>query len=437
MENQPPSSISNRDTRIRLPLWAFALMLAISARGLLLSPVHAQTFEVIHYFQGVPADGDYPAAGLIMDGKGNFYGTARSGGPFYTEGICDAFSLVGCGDVFKMSKQGSDWVVTPMFFFDGPDGAYPMKPVTLGPDGDLYGSTGYGGRSCVPDEYGCGTIFRLSQLAAAGQAVESVIFSFPGGDNGGPLPNGVTFDKAGRMYGSSGYGGVNNLGVVFEFTGSGNTWTQSLIYSFTGGNDGAGPGRVIADASGNHLLGVTGGGGGGGSCVNGCGTVFELTRTGSGWTETILHAFNGSDGAAPSGVTLGKDGNLYGTTKGDYDCPATIWELSRSHGGWTFNVLYTFNGEPTEGPYGGVTPDEAGNLYGTTYLDGPYRSGNVYRLTHSQGGWVYTDLHDFTGGDDGGEPMGDVILDSAGNLYGTTSYGGTFGFLGVIWEITP
>lgn len=414
-------------------LVTLAIVLAVTVIG---ATAQAQTFQVIHNFQG--PEGTYPAAGLIMDKDGNFYGTARDGGPLDNGYICTAFFLQGCGTVFKMTKQGTAWVVTPLFLFDGLDGGYPMAPVTIGPNGVLYGSTAFGGR-CQSSPFGCGTIFSLTPGAISSTASpwsESVLYVFTGNADGGPLPSGVTFDAAGNMYGTSGYGGANNYGVVFEFTRSGNSWTQSLLYSFKGGNDGIGPGSLIVDPSGNHLLGITGGGGGGSACKNGCGTVFELTRTSSGWTETILHAFDNNDGALPSGVTIDKAGNLYGTTKGDYSCPATVWELSPSESGWIFNVLYTFSGEPTAGPYSGVTIDAAGNLYGTTYVDGPYSKGNVYKLTHSKKGWIYTDLHDFTGGSDGGEPLGNQILDGNGNLYGTTTSGGQWQILGVIWEIT-
>jgi uncharacterized repeat protein (TIGR03803 family) len=134
-------------------------------------------------------------------------------------------------------------------------------------------------------------------------------------------------------------------------------------------------------------------------------------------------------------VIFDQAGNLYGTTS--YDGPdgaGTVFELSPSDGGWTLNVLHSFAG--SEGPYGGVTMDAAGNLYGTTFAGGAHLSGSVYKLTPSGSGWTFTDLYDFTGGNDGGYPYGTVAIDANGNLYGTASHNGALGY-GTIWEIMP
>jgi uncharacterized repeat protein (TIGR03803 family) len=262
---------------------------------------------------------------------------------------------------------------------------------------------------------------------------------FTGNNDGGPRPGALIFDTAGNLYGTSFFDGSTGHGLVFEFIPSGDTWTENVLYSFQGGNDGAAPVGVVADAGFNHLYGATGGGGGNGCDRGGCGTVFELTRSGSGWTETLLHTFtDGADGAWPfTGPIMDAAGNLYGTTAGGFVSTGTVWEMSPSGGGWTFTVLHTFTGCANCGPYGGVTMDAAGNLYGTTNADGAFGKGNVFKLSPSSGGWIYTDLHDFTGGNDGGAPQGNVTVDANGSLYGTTTHGGQDGVNGVVWEIAP
>jgi len=263
-----------------------------------------------------------------------------------------------------------------------------------------------------------------------------VLYAFTGNDDGGPYPSAVIFDNAGNLYGTTDYG-TYNAGNVFEFTRSGGYWTETVLYSFYGGSDGQYPKGVLADAGFNHLFGITfkGGNDGCGSGV-GCGTIFELTRGESGWTKTTLHTFADSgDGAWPEFTPImDAAGNLYGTT-GGFSNPGTVWEMSPSNGGWTFTVLYTFS-TPASGPFSGLAMDAAGNLYGTTYQGGLYNDGSVFELSPANGGgWTYNDLYNFTGGNDGGWPEGNVTLDGNGNIYGTTTGGGS-SRNGVVWEIT-
>ena len=193
---------------------------------------------------------------------------------------------------------------------------------------------------------------------------------------------------------------------------------------------------VIFDPEGN-LYGTTPRGGPPGGPVGGYGVVYQLTPSGSGWTQNILYLFqNGSDGAyAEGGVIRDQAGNLYGTTlEGGAGGGGTVWELSPSGGGWTLTTLYSFTG--TIGSFASLTMDAAGSLYGTTKQDGALGYGNVFRLTNSGGNWTYTSLHDFTGGSDGGQPYGQVTLDTDGNIYGTAATGGASGN-GVVFEIAP
>jgi len=169
--------------------------------------------------------------------------------------------------------------------------------------------------------------------------------------------------------------------------------------------------------------------------------VFELTPDLSGgWTESVLYTFSGlKDGASPfAGLTFDLAGNLYGTAVdgGTYDHGA-VFKLAPSLGGWTESTLYSFSGRDGENPYGGVTLDRAGNIYGMTYYGGRHGYGVVYELSlGSSGGWTQTVLHNFTGGKDGGNPYADLTLDAGGNLYGTTSSGHTSGY-GVVFELIP
>jgi uncharacterized repeat protein (TIGR03803 family) len=158
-----------------------------------------------------------------------------------------------------------------------------------------------------------------------------------------------------------------------------------------------------------------------------------LTRSGSGWTETVLYSFqNGSDGANPAaGLTI-DNGNLYGatTTTGGSGGGGTVFGSPNGPS----DPIYSFSGGG--GPATSLVADASGNLYGTTVKDGAYGAGNVFKLTPSGGGWTYTDLYDFTGGSDGGNPFGSLALDANGNLYGTAEAGGANGD-GVVFEITP
>jgi uncharacterized repeat protein (TIGR03803 family) len=165
---------------------------------------------------------------------------------------------------------------------------------------------------------------------------------------------------------------------------------------------------------------------------------------GFGWTGSTLYSFqNGSDGGhVGAGLIFDPSGNLYGATiNGGTGGGGTVFELTPSNGGWTLKTLYSFTGDFNCGPEGTLVMDGTGNLYGTTFCDGANKAGNVFELIPSGGNWTYSSLHDFTGGVDGGHPYSNVVFDSAGNLYGTTSAGGTGsacnGGCGVVWEITP
>ena len=415
--------------RPRVPAFALGLFCAltlVAMRG-----AQAQTFSVIHNFGG-GQDGATPSAGLTMDKAGNFYGTTFAGGS------------KALGTVYRLKRSGSSWVADGLYSFLGGvgDGSEPLARVILGPDGSLYGTASEGGfQSC--GGLGCGTVFQLRPPATFCRSVScpwtETILHFFGADPDGFFPAGeLIFDEAGNLYGTTVLGGVS--GTVYELTPSGNAWTESVLQSFSG-QDGYEPyGGLIFDNAGN-LYGTTQDGG-----LNYAGTVFRLTNSGSGWRVSLPHIFQLADGGYPTaGLVFDQSGNLYGaTTYGGSDGAGVVFELSPSGASWTYSVLHSFTGQDGcpdneyvgAGPWAALTMDAAGNLYGTTRCDGANRMGNIFKLTPSSGGWTYTSLHDFSGGDDGAFPLSNVLMNASGNLYGTASAGGSQGH-GVVWEITP
>src|SRR5664280_840402 len=286
------------------------------------------------------------------------------------------------------------------------------------------------------------TLFVASTWAAA-QVQEKVLHNFnnDGTDGVGPRAS-LIFDAAGNLYGTTRIGGTYGSGTVFELMPvAGGTWTEQVLHSFGNGADGREPvAGLILDTAGN-LYGTTVAGG-----TYGDGTVFELTpAAGGNWTEQVLHNFNsdGTDGTNPNaGLIFDATGNLYGTTPdgGTYAYYGTVFELTPDgSGGWTERVLHSFgNGTDGSSPYTGLVFDAAGNLYGATLYGGTYgAAGTVFELTPAGGGtWTEQVLHNFGSGTDGANPYAALVRDAAGNLYGTTNYGGTNND-GTVFEITP
>ncbi|MGB8887735.1 MAG: choice-of-anchor tandem repeat GloVer-containing protein [Candidatus Korobacteraceae bacterium] len=268
----------------------------------------------------------------------------------------------------------------------------------------------------------------------------NVLHSFGKGTDGAcPYYAGLIIDATGNLYGTTFEGGIHSSGTVFELTPQdGGGWTEKVLHSFGSGTDGIYPyGGLIRDAAGN-LYGTTLGGG-----IHSSGTVFELTpQEGGGWTEKVLHSFGrGTDGAGPyAGLSLDVYGNLYGTTSlGGIHSSGTVFELTpQEGGGWTEQVLHSFgHGTDGAGPYAGLIIDAAGNLYGTTLGGGIHSSGTVFELTPQEGGdWTEKVLHSFGHGTDGAGPYAGLIFDVAGNLYGTTFEGGIHSS-GTVFELAP
>jgi uncharacterized repeat protein (TIGR03803 family) len=357
---------------------------------------------VLHSFTG-GADGADPSSGLILDSAGNLYGTTASGG-----------IGLGAGVVYELETTGQ---LTVLYSFrGGADGSGPSAGVIRDAAGNLYGTTDGGGIGGIA---GDGVVFKLDPTGH-----ETVLYSFAGAD-GGESNSGVIRDAEGNFYGTTFHSGSANSGIVYKLDTAGQ---ETVLYSFTGGADGGGlPSGVIRDAAGN-LYGTTSAGG-----VSNAGVVYDLDTSGQ---ETVLYSFTGgADGSGPwAGVIRDAAGNLYGTTLyggtgQGYSGIGVVFEVDTTN---QEAVLYAFpGGADGSGPSAGVIEDAAGDLYGITGYGGTANAGVVYKLDASG---RETTLYSFTGGADGGNPSGGVIRDSAGNLYGTTLYGGTANY-GVVYKL--
>ena len=385
----------------------------------------AQTYKVLHQFSPYNGDGYFPEGGVVLDRQGNLYGTTGDGG-------LETCLAQGCGTVWELTPDpDGSWTENLIHKFDGSDGTFPANSPVFDAQGNLYGIAGSGGT------YTLGAIFELTPNG--GTWTDTTLHQFTGGWDGAGNPDSqLDVDPQGHIYGSTASGGAYGHGIVFALVGPEST--EIVLHAFTGGADGATPlGPLTFDASGN-IYGTAVGGG------LGYGLVFKLTpnKFKAGWTETVLYAFAYQDRIEPSGgVIFDAAGNLYGTSAygGDHNLGAVYKLTPHADGSWSPSLLYSFTGTPDgQDAYTPLIFDDAGNLYGTTNGGGPHLFGTVFKLTPSAGGtWTETILYGFTGGADGGAPLYGVIMDSAGNLYGTTPLGGivTRGPAGVVFEITP
>ena len=399
-------------------------------------PVQAQTFTVLHTFE--TQGGLQPFAGPTLDAAGNLYGTTHNGGDL----SCDLGGVIGCGVAYKLKQGSSGWFYSVLYIFPGNSGDFlPTGPgaITFSPHGVPYGTQLQGGANYA------GTVFHLQPPVTAPINTSppwsyTLDHTFGNGDDGG-YPSRIIFDSAGNIFGTASNGGPGGWGIVYEMTPAAGGWTENLLYSFTGNPDGTGPADVTLDPAGN-IYGVTSAGGNQECHDNvGCGTVYELIHSGGQWTKTILHIFEQSvEGGAPGPLIRDAVGNLFGLTgEGAPGNGGTIWEMSPSNGSWTFSVLYTFPSRQVNfaGPFQPVM-DASGALCGVNNWGGAHNLGSVYKLAPSNGGWIYSDLHDFgslAGNRDGCYPRGPVALDSSGNIYGATQQCGVAG--GTLFEVSP
>ena len=377
------------------------------------------------------SDGEYVFSGVTFDAAGNLYGTANTGGAH------------GFGMAYKLAPGANgSWSETNIYNFTSGLTSNGSRPSTLIPDaaGNLYGASGFS------DGHEYGFVFELSPTSNGAWSETTV--DQMGGKINDPSANPI-FDSFGNLYGTTSTGGTKGFGAVYKLTPQGNgKWTQTILYNFLGyPTDGANPAAALVMDSAGKLYGTTTKGGAGD------GVVFELQPAAGGtWTEKVIHTFQGSnDGFVPSGsVILDQNGNLFGVTSagaiknascnfdGGYKGCGMVYELSPSGANWTETILYEFTDANGDGgnPQAGLVFDSAGNLYGTTAIGGTFNFGTVYKLTPSTGGgFTETVLYSFDQ-TDGQWPYNALILDAAGNLYGTTYEGGDAGF-GTVFEITP
>jgi uncharacterized repeat protein (TIGR03803 family) len=375
----------------------------VTAMAAPLDGATAASLKVVYSFRS-GKDGSFPAASLIVDKAGNFYGTTFEGGG-------NACEVGDCGTVFKLTPDGKETMLYA--FKGGSDGASPAAALIMDSAGNLFGTTLYGGGSGCNDGEGagCGTVFKLTP-----NGTESVLYSFTGGADGAQPEAALIEDKHGNLYGTTPYGGANNFGTVFKVATDG---SETVLHSFTNGDDGGYPyAGMIADKSGN-LYGTTRSGG-----SNAGGTIFEIQNSGK---ETVLYNFcsqpNCADGAGPR-ATLSADGvgNFYGTTQGGGDSNnGTVFRLAPND---AETVLYSFQGG-NDGywPIGGVVGDNKGNLFGTTEFGGTGQQGTIFKVAPDGAEHV---LHDFQAGTDGANPNTGLIIGN-GYLYGTMSTAGKHG----------
>jgi uncharacterized repeat protein (TIGR03803 family) len=395
------------------------------------SPLEARTslrparVSVVYSFKGSPLSST-PEAGLIADASGNLYGTAEYGG------VANS-SCSGCGTAFELSpEKGGKWNETVLYSFNNPaTGLYPGNPLIFDAAGNLYGTTSVGGT--------LGVAFELLHKAHAW--TYELLHNFTGCRDGQQPESGLT-ELNGSLYGTTVAGGNScsgGNGTIFEFSRVGGGWRYRIIYRFLSYSHGTSPQAGLTYDSSGNLYGTTAYGGNT-ACGSGCGTVFELSRgRGGRWSQKVLHQFDKSDGALPAAdLVWDASGNLWGSANqgANSGCPngcGTIFELS--HGkDRRFSVVYEFIAQQGGAPLGNMVFDGSGNLYGSTDIGGSAGDGVVFKLSRANGKWKYTVVHAFTDSPDGAHPNG-LAIGANGTFFGTTIGGGVYS-LGTTFEVT-
>jgi uncharacterized repeat protein (TIGR03803 family) len=376
---------------------------AIVLSGALVSIANAASFATLYKFDA--ETGKNPTGGLLADKNGALYGTVHF------------FGAGGGGAVFQLVPPApgrTKWTENILYsFVGGSDGDAPAGGLVRSPDGNLFGVTVVGGSN------DSGTIYMLSP--SGGSWTESVIYSFPGSD-GFPIGK-LLLDEKGNLY------GVTQQSVVrlAPPTNGQDAWTATTLYTFSAAGDGRGPtGGLLGDSSAIYGTARTGG-------SNDKGIVFRLTPPESGdvpWSETVLYAFNGADGDGPNSDLVAKGGTLFGTTAyGGAADRGTVFALKppkAGHSEWRHSIIYSFTGPDGRLPYNGLTLGKDGTLYGTTVgggVFGGYGHGTVFQLSppaEGQKTWTESVLHSFD--DKDGNSPGRVLLDKSGAIYGNAQY---------------
>ena len=365
-------------------------------------------------------NGADPEAGLITDITGDLFGTTQAGG---TNNL---------GTVFEIPKTTSGYAASPtvLFNFDGGNGARPVAGLLADTAGNLFGTTQFGGANNL------GTVFEIVKTASGYASTPTVLFNFDNTHGAQPLA-GLIADAAGNLFGTTQIGGANRDGTVFEIvkTASGYASTPTVLFNFDvthGANPQAG---LIADAAGN-LFGTTFAGG-----TNNDGTVFEIVKTASGYasTPTVLFNFDNTHGAQPvASLIIDAAGDLFGTTQiGGANHEGTVFEIVKTASGYASSptVLFDFDNTHGANPSAGLITDAAGDLFGTTQIGGANHEGTVFEIVKTASGYASTPtvLFDFDV-THGATPVAGLIIDAAGDLFGTTAVGGANGG-GTVFEI--
>ncbi len=422
-----------------------ALMLAISC-----APILAQTqYKVLWSFAGGTSDGAIPMGPLTFDKSGNLYGTTDAGGISTCSG--------GCGTVFELSPNGDGtWSNTILYSFCTSvfgnqclDGAHPQARVIFDTAGNLYGTTvNGGGQDCSFDSRGCGTVFELSPPTVPGGGwTETVLHAFCADemnnlclDGGAPVSE-LTFDGLGNIYGTTTVGGTGptGAGTVFELSPDLGGWTESVLYTFCGAGgypvcpDGDKPLAGITFDKAGNLYGTTWLGGS--EKGQGGGTVYQLSPSANGWTETVLYRFLSpfrAGGGPSANVSIGKRGTLYTTvSSGCRKQNGGIFRFTPANGK---GQSFCFNGLDGNDPIAGVRVDaNSETLYGTTFAGGSAQGGTVFKIVAPAQESVLYNFCSQQKCADGAGPSG-LIFDGSGNLYSTAEIGGAHNF-GVVFEI--
>jgi uncharacterized repeat protein (TIGR03803 family) len=367
---------------------------------------------------GCSTCGSGPAGGLVADAYGNLYGTTRTGGG------TSCYNGSGCGTVFELTLNGSSYVETILHSFQGgTDGAGPQAGLILY-KGSLYGTTYSGGN-------GQGTVFRMTPNRSGYN--ETVLYRFQAGSSGpdGSNPFAALLEWNGSLYGTTYYGGAYGVGTVFRLKPNRSGFAESVLHSFGGNADGFKPmASLVADDRG-VFYGTTQYGG-----SYGAGTVFKLVPKGSTYVEHVIHQFLGSDGAYPTAnLVADAHGDLYGTTSQGGSGSGTIFKLTRSPQGFSESLLYAFQGLDGALPFAGLVAGPRGVFYGTT--GGGAYDGVVFKITPAGSSYTESVVHYFgNSSTDGGGPGSGPIADGHGGLLGVTEGGGAYG-AGVLYDVKP
>jgi uncharacterized repeat protein (TIGR03803 family) len=406
---------------------AILAVIAVFAVALaLVSSTWAATETILYDFRSL-GDGAAPIAGVLLL-NGRLYGTTAGGG------------LNQQGTVYELRPTKSGWTKNTLYeFTGGGDGADPWAGLVADKEGNLYGAASSGGLAHD------GVIYEMQRKKRGWRYV--VIHTFTGPDGAAPVVA-LTWDRKGNLYGATAGGGAYpcngaGCGTVFELSPSQGRWALTTLYNFTGGSDGWFPMSPLYRGHKGNFYGTAETGGGSGCNGGGCGTVYELSSSGSGWKFAVIHRFTGPDGIGPTGrLAMDKEGSVYGTTANvaKNGFWGVVYRLMPGGRVWKETVLHEFSGSPDGlGPNGGVVIGLEGGMYGTTVEGGELNYGSVFEIKHSDGRWKESVPFSFNGSD-GFEPVAALVPDGKRGFWGTAVRGGTgscSGGCGLVFRIVP